>query len=82
MNAFILQENFKKFTEQELDKIFDKTQGYPLGGRLIISLADANSDLDVEDILKDIVRFDSEIDPEGKNSAVDYLIIFLKRVIH
>jgi tetratricopeptide (TPR) repeat protein len=79
MNAFIIQKKSKIFTGDELEKIFDKAQGYPLGGRLIINLADANSDIPIDDILKDIVKFDAEEDPEGKEFSGRLLDNIFKR---
>jgi tetratricopeptide (TPR) repeat protein len=65
MNVFAL--NFtKKFTKADLGNIYEKSRGYPLGGRLIINLADANPDISLDDILRDIVKFDAEIDPDGR----------------
>jgi tetratricopeptide (TPR) repeat protein len=64
MNLYIITEEKRVFTDNELDKIFDKAQGYPLGGQLIIRLADFGDKLD--EILIDIPRFEAELDEEGK----------------
>jgi tetratricopeptide (TPR) repeat protein len=44
----------------DLRKIFDKAQGYPLGGQLIIDLLFLEEKLD--DILKDLPKFETELD--------------------
>ncbi|MBK7174917.1 MAG: toll/interleukin-1 receptor domain-containing protein [Bacteroidales bacterium] len=64
MYAYISTENKRTFSDAELDKIFDKAQGYPLGGHLIIRLADFGDKLD--DILNDLPKFEAELDEEGK----------------
>jgi tetratricopeptide (TPR) repeat protein len=47
-------------TATELRKIYDKAQGYPLGGQLIIDLLFLEEKLD--DILKDLQKFETELD--------------------
>ena len=66
MNSYITTEEKRSFTDEDMDKIFDKAQGYPLGGQLIIRLADINQDIPLEDILKEIPKFEAELDREGK----------------
>ena len=53
----------KELTIKDYEKIFEKAQGYPLGGQLIIDLV-AQDDLD--SILKDLPKFEAEKDEEGK----------------
>ncbi|PCJ84320.1 MAG: hypothetical protein COA57_09450 [Flavobacteriales bacterium] len=49
--------------DQDLNKIYNKAQGYPLGGQLIVDLLDMEEKLD--DILKDLPKFQAKRDPEG-----------------
>lgn len=64
MKSYISTEEKRNFTDAELDKIFNKAQGYPLGGQLIIRLADFGDSID--DILNNIEKFEAELDEEGK----------------
>lgn len=48
----------------DLKKIYGKAQGYPLGGQLVVDLLFSMEKLD--DILKDLPKFDAELDEEGK----------------
>ena len=66
MYYYISTKQKRIFTNEELDKIFEKALGYPLGGQLIIRLADLNHDIHLDDILKEIPKFEAEIDIEGK----------------
>jgi hypothetical protein len=50
--------------DQDLNKIYNKAQGYPLGGQLIVDLLEMEENLD--DILKDLPKFQAKRDPEGK----------------
>lgn len=54
----------KNLTSEELKNIFEKTQGYPLGGQLIIRLMDFGDNL--KTILEDIPKFEAERDEEGR----------------
>ncbi len=64
MFSYISAENKKNFSDEELNKIFDKVQGYPLGGQLIIRLADFGDKID--EILNALPKFEAELDVEGK----------------
>ncbi len=56
---------FVSLTEKDINKIYNKAQGYPLGGQLIIDLLEMEEELD--DILKDLPKFQAIRDPEGKD---------------
>ncbi|NOQ28001.1 MAG: hypothetical protein GQ564_21775 [Bacteroidales bacterium] len=61
---FIKDKNYSEISDSEFELIFEKANGYPLGGQLILNIMDSGEQL--EDILKDLKKFDAEIDPEGK----------------
>ncbi len=50
--------------DQDLNKIYNKAQGYPLRGQLIVDLLDMEEKL--ADILKNLSKFQAKRDPEGK----------------
>ena len=53
-----------QLSNSDLNKIFAKAQGYPLGGQLIVDLLFLGDKLD--DILADLPKFEAELDVEGK----------------
>ena len=64
MKSFIVGTIRHIYSDEDLDKIFVKSQGYPLGGQLILRLGEFGDNLDL--ILKDIPVFEAEKDEEGK----------------
>ena len=71
------EDKYVSLTEKDLNKIYNKTQGYPLGGQLIIDLLDIEEDLDV--ILKDLPKFQAIRDPEGKGFSLRLLNNIFKK---
>jgi|GEM_PF-6584041 len=53
----------KELSAKDYEKIFEKAQGYPLGGQLIVDLASQD---DLDSILSDLPKFEAEKDEEGK----------------
>ncbi|MEW6194846.1 MAG: tetratricopeptide repeat protein [Bacteroidota bacterium] len=63
-NFIRFEQKSVKLSVNDIHRIYEKAQGYPLGGQLIIKLLDLGESLD--DILTDLPRFTAEIDEEGK----------------
>ncbi len=64
INFIRFEQKSIKLSISDIHRIYEKAQGYPLGGQLIIKLLDLGESLD--DILTDLPRFTAEIDEEGK----------------
>ena len=66
MQNYIATEHKKLLlSENDLKKIFEKAQGYPLGGQLIVRLLDLQ--LPLNELLNDLPNFEAQLDPEGKD---------------
>jgi len=52
-------------TDDDIHRIYEKAQGYPLGGHLIVDAKPYSSSL--EELLSDICKYEAELDPEGKD---------------
>jgi tetratricopeptide (TPR) repeat protein/predicted amidohydrolase len=63
-----------KLSEAEVHTIFEKAQGYPLGGQLIIDALPYAESLD--ELLADLGKFEAQLDPDG----VDYSGRLLDRI--
>lgn len=63
-NYIVSEKKDLVLSASDLKKIYDKAQGYPLGGHLIIDLLFLEENLD--DILSDLPKFEAELDEEGK----------------
>ncbi len=52
-------------TDEEIHLIYEKAQGYPLGGQLIVDAKPYSPNLN--ELLNDISKYEAELDPEGKD---------------
>lgn len=60
-----IQDKNITLTEEEIHMIFEKAQGYPLGGQLIIDAKPYSVSL--HELLTDLPKFEASIDPDGKD---------------
>jgi tetratricopeptide (TPR) repeat protein len=63
-NYIIIEKKELELSPSQLHKIYEKTQGYPLGGQLLVDLLFLGEGLD--EILADLPKFEAELDEEGK----------------
>ena len=64
MQNYISGTDKRIYSQEDLNLIYNKCQGYPLGGQLIIRLADFGDNLAA--IINNIPTFEAEIDQEGR----------------
>lgn len=66
-----------KLSNKDKEKIYSKTEGYPLAGHFVIRLLALREDID--EIFENLIKFDAELDPEGKQFSGRLLdVIFSK----
>ena len=72
---YILEKNIG-LRDEDIHLIYERAQGYPLGGRLIIDARPYSKDL--AELLDDLGKFEAELDPDGR----DYSGRILDNIFH
>lgn len=78
LNNYAFRKNKNlSLSDTDKEKIYQKTLGYPIAGHFVIRLLALREDLD--DILKNLVKFDAEVDPEGKEFSGRLLNVIFEK---